>query len=483
MNDFPNSPQIAQKQFDRLLSATVQFPDTHKVEECIVSVCLNTESELPLIIEALKPDCFTNESLKTVYTTISEMSAQGMPVDILTVTYELRRRELLKGEINAYFITQLSDAATYSLRHVKTWISILVESYTFRTLYVSLMATVKDVSESGNIFKAIKDLQGELARLDYSIRKTTTHDSNQLERLVIDDMVNLAKNGAAGAGIQNRHPNLSNIVGVWQNSDLIIFAARPGMGKTSFVQNVLTDTAAAKKIAVFFSLEMPAVQIMYRILSGFTVDAERYSAKELRGSALDPTGYVSECIIPTLQHKYNERFKDLLYIDDTPQVGVDYVRETVKNIQKNNLHPLGSIVIDYLQLMSDNGANGRDSKTDRLGYITSTLKGLAKEFNVPIILLSQLSREVEKRADKTPQLSDLRGSGDIEQDADVVVFQMRPEYYQPEGFWLHCETGEQISVKGYGEFTVAKHRSGMLGKAAYKFIDKCTSIIGETAPF
>jgi replicative DNA helicase len=297
-------------------------------------------------------------------------------------------------------------------------------------------------------------------------------------------MVEIAKYGLDGDGTRIRLNELRSILGCWHRGDLVIIAGRPAMGKTSFVESILSDFAISGKAGIFLSLEMTALQVGYRLLSGLSVtDSRKYSAAELKTSAMYPTEEVATVVVPELQKRFKNRYSNnagsLLFIDDQSNMNIAQIRAKVMQLIAGSRNPVGGVVIDYLGLIDDTTpTNKGDNKVNRIADITRALKCMAKEFAIPVILLCQLSRAVETRQDKRPILADLRDSGAIEQDADVVLFLHRPEYYRDcEEFVEHHTEGTQVSKEGYGEIIVAKNRNGGLGIAPFRFIAHCTAMV------
>lgn len=471
-----NTAEFIRAQFQDILNKAVMFPDTATIERGIISACINSPAIVHGITSKLTDECFSDSNMKTIYVAISEMTKAGIAIDLATLSYRLRVSGMMGGSLSYDTLVTLSSASEpATVQQIASYISILKEVLALKRLHASIRIACSGIEKTADVFEVSKSLKSALSEIVLSVSKTSLYDSSELYALIVSDLLELSEKGTTVAGIRNRHINLQKKIPVWQAGDLIIVAGRPGMGKTSFVQNILKDTADDGKIGIFFSLEMPAIQIMYRILSGLTADGVQYSAKDLRASGINPNSYISTTIIPELKNRYNEIFAGLLYIDDSPKISTSHIRATIQEIKNSNINEVGAIVIDYLQLMSDDGANNKDAKTDRIGFITSDCKAIAKEFGVPVFLLSQLNREVEKRPNKEPQLSDLRASGDIEQDADNVIFLLRPEYYNISS-WICAETGNEISTAGYGEFIIAKYRGGKIGRSGFEFLEKCTTI-------
>ena len=271
------------------------------------------------------------------------------------------------------------------------------------------------------------------------------------------------------SGIPSGFAALDRFTAGWQKSDLVILAARPGMGKTAFVLSLARNAAVGfKKPVAVFSLEMSSIQLVMRLISG---------EAELAGDKLKK-GNLEQHEWHQLDSKIRELTEAPLYIDDTPALSIFELRAKARRLKAN--HDIQMIVIDYLQLMTAGGDNRGGNREQEISQISRSLKGIAKELEIPVIALSQLSRNVEQRGtSKVPQLSDLRESGAIEQDADMVLFIYRPEYYNI----TEDEAGQ--STAGKAEIHIAKHRNGALGMAPLRYIGHLAKFtdLEENAPF
>lgn len=459
---------------------------TIDLERTILGCAMQYPDGLNTLLEMIDSDkYFVHTQTKAIYRVIHDLNANGNNVDVLTVVEHSRRLGMYKECGEAYGITTLLDGAPYSFNQ-KTNCAFLIDRFTLTELGRLSKDIGTKVVEELDPYKIADAAMTELVDLQFRARVRNTYDTTQLNQLITDELVDIAKNGVNAIGVPVRLTSLKRIVPCWGNGKLIIVAARPGMGKTSFVQNAINDCAFVGKSVLLFSLEMDAKEISYRLMSSITnTMPAKYSAMQLKASATtaDDANSIFHTVIPQLQSKFNTMyFKDdapLLYIDDKGGVNIGYIKNKAREISAQSKAELGCIIVDYIGLMDDNSRNG-DNKSDRIGEITSSLKAISKEFKVPVIALSQLSREVEKRGDKRPMLSDLRSSGSIEQDADVVIFLYRPEYYSDcNSYVLHCESGQEVSAKGYGEIIVAKNRSGSLGSAAFRFVPETTTICNE----
>lgn len=458
------------------------------LERTILGCSMQYPDGLNSMLELIDSDkYFTSTQTKAIYRVIADLTANGNGVDLLTVTEHSRRLGLYKDCGEAYGITALTMGAPYSYNQ-KTNCAILIDRFTLSELgRVSRDIGVK-VVEQLNPYEISDTAMRELVELQFKARQRHTYDTDQLNRLITDELVDIAKNGVSAIGVPVGLRSLRRIIPCWGNGKLIIVAARPGMGKTSFVQNVINDCADAGKAVLLFSLEMDAREISYRLMSSLTTNMQQqYSAMQLKASATtaDDMSSIFHTVLPQVQDRFKSRYyKDdapLLFIDDKGGVNIGYVQNKAREIAAQSRAGLGCIIVDYIGLMDDSSKNG-DNKSDRIGNITSALKAIAKDIQIPVIALSQLSREVEKRGDKRPILADLRSSGSIEQDADAVLFLYRPEYYNDcNDYVLHCESGQEVNKNGYGEIIVAKNRNGGLGLVAFKFVPETTTIVDETS--
>ncbi|MFQ5446844.1 MAG: replicative DNA helicase [Saprospiraceae bacterium] len=432
-------------------------PQALPLEEAVLGALMLDKDALPLVMDILFPESFYSDAHQLIYRAIRSLFDKSHPVDLLTVTEELKKSGDLEAAGGAFYLVDLTNRVASSA-NIEYHARIVVQKHIQRELIKVSTQTIREAFEDTiDVFtlldraeKGLFDItQTNLSRQYESMGELTSKTLKILEEL---------KNKKDGlTGVPTGFTNLDRITSGWQPSDLIIVAARPGMGKTSFILALARNAAVdfQKPIAIF-SLEMSSTQLVQRLIS---MESE-ISSQKLR------TGKLEEYEWQQL-HSTIERMSEVpLYIDDTPGINIFELRAKCRRLKMQ--HDIQMVVIDYLQLMSGGMESGKNSNREQeISAISRSLKGMAKELNVPVIALSQLSRAVEVRGGtKRPQLSDLRESGAIEQDADIVTFIYRPEYYQI----MEDESGQ--SLKGIAEIIIAKHRNGPLDTVKLRFTDQ-----------
>jgi replicative DNA helicase len=428
-------------------------PQAKDLEEAVLGAILLEKKAFDVVTELLKPECFYVDAHQRIYKAVQSLAQKNQPIDILTVAEELRFREDLESIGGAYYLTRLTNAVV-SASHIEAHARIILQKFIQRELIrVSGEIIGESYEDSTDVFELLDQAESKLFEITNSnLRKNfQTIDSILVQSIQrIEDLRNKKEDIT---GVPSGFPTLDRVTFGWQNTDLIILAARPAVGKTAFALNLARNAAmhASKPTPVaVFSLEMSAAQLVQRILSA---ESEIHMEKINRGNLADHE-------MKQLYAKGIQRLAQApLFIDDTPALNIFELRAKCRRLK--NKHNIGMIIIDYLQLMSGTGDNRNSNREQEISNISRNLKALAKELAVPIIALSQLSRAVETRGAskdgvKIPQLSDLRESGAIEQDADLVMFLYRPEYYEV----TMDENGD--SNKGETIVKIAKHRNGAL---------------------
>jgi replicative DNA helicase len=414
-------------------------PQAIDLEEAVLGALMLEKDALTNVIDILKPGTFYKDSHKEIYSSIVDLFNNSEPVDLLTVTNHLRKKGKLDLVGGAYYITELTSKVN-SAAHIEYHARIIIEKAIKREL-IRIASNVHH--------EAYEDTVDVFSLLDKTEQSLFEVSELEAKKLQADGLTGIATGFTA----------LDRVTSGWQKSDLVIIAARPGMGKTAFVVSAMRNAAVDfNKPVAIFSLEMSSIQLVNRLISA---EAELESDKIKKGNLED---YEWEQLI----HKTAKLSEAPIFIDDTPALTILELRAKARKLVAQ--HGVELIIIDYLQLMSgDTSKSGSGNREQEIASISRSLKNIAKELNIPIIALSQLSRAVEVRGgDKRPQLSDLRESGSIEQDADMVLFLYRPEYYG-----INADE-EGNSVQGVGEVIIAKHRNGSLDTARLKFIGKFT---------
>jgi replicative DNA helicase len=425
-------------------------PQARELEEAVLGAMMLEKTAFDTVIEILKPECFYVESHQRIYTAMQSLAQKSQPIDMLTVVEELRFREELEMTGGPYFITRLTNSVV-SAANIDTHARIILQKFIQRELIRISGEIISDSYEdSTDVFDLLDDAESKLFEITNNHLRKNFDSMDTVLVKTIQRIEDLRHKNDDISGVPSGFSSLDRITYGWQPTDLIILAARPSVGKTAFALNLARNAALhpTKPTPIgFFSLEMSASQLVQRILSA---ESEIWLEKISRGK-------LEEHEMKQLYAKGIQRLAQApIYIDDSAALNIFELRAKCRRLK--NKHNVGLIIIDYLQLMSGTGDNRNGNREQEISKISRDLKGLAKELQVPIIALSQLSREVEKRKEgnKMPQLSDLRESGAIEQDADMVMFLYRPEYYDITA----NEFGD--SNKGETHVRIAKHRNGSL---------------------
>ncbi|MBN8703993.1 MAG: replicative DNA helicase [Bacteroidetes bacterium] len=434
-------------------------PQATDLEEAVLGAIMLEKDALTNVVDILHPESFYKDEHQRIYGAIQELFSKSQPVDILTVTNTLKQRGELELVGGAYFITQLTNRVA-SAAHVEYHARIIIQKYIQRELIRMATETIKNAyDETTDVFDLLDDAEKNLYSIvQGNIRKDYDKMSTLIGQAI--KQIEIAKNQKSGiSGVPSGFTELDKLTSGWQGSDLIILAARPAMGKTAFVLTLARNAAVdfAKPVAIF-SLEMSSLQLVNRLISS---EAELSSDKLRKGQ-------LEEHEFQQLNAKIGKLAEAPIFIDDTPALSVFELRAKARRLKEN--HNISMVVIDYLQLMTAGGEN-KGNREQEISTISRSLKSLAKELNIPVIALSQLSRAVETRGgNKKPQLSDLRESGAIEQDADMVMFLYRPEYYGMEG-------ASPDLPPDAAEVIIAKHRNGSLKDVPLRFIGRLAKFV------
>ena len=435
------------------LGAGKMPPQALELEEAVLGALLLEKDAFVIVSEILTAECFYKESHQLIYDAITNLFSREQPIDILTVSEELRRMAKLEAVGGAFYITQLTGRVA-SAAHIEYHSRIIYQKFLQREMIrISGVMQTKAFDESEDVNDLLEEAENSLFLLSQGSMK---RDAVQIKSVISEaiEHIKAASKRADGlSGVPSGFTELDRITSGWQASDMIVIAARPAMGKTAFVLSMARNIAVKYKQAVaVFSLEMSNVQLVNRLI---------ISETEIEGDKIK-NGRLAPFEWEQLDNKIETLIDAPLYIDDTAGLSVFELRAKCRRLVKQ--HDIKIIIIDYLQLMNAS-AMRPGNRQEEVSMISRSLKGLAKELNVPIIALSQLSRAVENRTGegKRPQLSDLRESGAIEQDADMVLFIHRPEYYKI------FEDEQGNSLIGLAEIIVAKHRNGATGEVRLRF--------------
>jgi len=424
-------------------------PQAKELEEAVLGAIMLEKGAFDSLVDTnLKPECFYVEAHQTIFKAMQDMQQRGVPIDILTVVEELKRIGKLDEVGGPYYITKLTNVVV-STAHIDAHARIILQKFIQRELIRISGEIIGDAYEdSTDVFDLLDYSETKMFNITNNYLKKNFEDIGNVLAKAINRIDELRTKGDEISGVPSGFSTLDRVTYGWQPTDLIILAARPSVGKTAFALNLARNAALnpTKPIPVaFFSLEMSAAQLVQRILSAESeIELEKISR-----------GKLEEYEYQQLHAKGIKRLETApLYIDDTAALNIFEFRAKARRLV--NKHQVGMIIIDYLQLMSGSG-DRNSNREQEISTISRNLKALAKELNIPIIALSQLNRAVETRKEsKVPVLADLRESGAIEQDADMVMFIYRPEYYEN----FTNENGED--TRGLTIIKIAKHRNGAL---------------------
>lgn len=431
-------------------------PQAPELEEAIMGAIMLEKDKLAEVLEIIQsPDCFYTPANQKIYAAIRRLFDKGMPVDLLTVTEELRKSDELELIGGPYYLTNLTMNVVSSA-HVEAHARIVMEKFIQRELIrISGEIIGSAYEDSTDVFDLLDKAESSLYEItDNHLRKNFTSLKDVLVRTVQE--IEEAKNKADDVtGVPTGFTELDKLTSGWQKTDLIILAARPAVGKTAFCLNLTMNAAMNSPEpfpVAFFSLEMGAGQLVKRMLAAVT---------EVHMEAITK-GRMQEHEFVQMTQRMNKLASAPIFLDDQAALNIFELRAKARRLKQK--HDIKMIVIDYLQLMQG-GVESRGNREQEISKISRDLKALAKELEVPIIALSQLNRSVESRKEsKVPQLSDLRESGAIEQDADMVMFLYRPEYYGIN----NDEMGQPI--EGETHIHVAKHRNGSTDTVKVRFL-------------
>ncbi|MBP5681096.1 MAG: replicative DNA helicase [Bacteroidales bacterium] len=445
--------QTKQPTVSPLIQGKMQ-PHETELEEAVLGALMLEKDAYSQVSEILKPDTFYEKKHQTIFTAIQELALAQNPIDMLTVTNQLQRDGKLDEIGGPFYIAQLTQKVS-SAAHVEYHAKIIASKALARQL-INYAGKIEAAAfdETTDIPTLMQEAEGALFQLSQQNIKKDTQQIDPIIKEAIQKIQDSANRSDGLSGIPTGFHELDGMTSGWQNTDLIIIAARPAMGKTAFALSMVKNMAVNYGIHVaMFSLEMSNLQLVNRLLQNTC----EITGDKVKSGKLDPGEW----------EQLTTRIKELqgapIFVDDTPSLSVFELRTKARRLVKE--HGVQIIMIDYLQLMNASGMQF-GSREQEVSNISRSLKGLAKELNIPIIALSQLNRGVENRQGgaQRPQLSDLRESGAIEQDADMVCFIHRPEYYKI----YEDEKGNDL--RGLAEIIIAKHRNGAVGDVRLKFL-------------
>ena len=448
-------PQFVSKSSVINLESGKLPPQALDLEEAVLGAMMIDKKGIDDVIDILHPDAFYKEAHKKIYVAIIRLFETTQPIDLLTVSNQLRTDGELDFIGGDFYLINLTQKVSSSA-HVEFHARIILQKYIQRRLITISNEIIKEsYDETVDVFDLLDEAESKLFEVTQGNLKKSSEIAQSLVSQALLKIEEISNKGGM-SGVSSGFSKIDEITSGWQPSDLIVIAARPGMGKTAFVMSMAKNIAIKFKQGVaIFSLEMSSVQLITRMISSET----GLRSDKLRKGNL-------------MAHEWeqlNVKVKDLsdapLFIDDTPSLSIFDLRAKARRLVSQ--HDIKIIIIDYLQLMTSGTNSKAGNREQEISTISRNLKALAKELNVPVIALSQLSRAVETRGgSKRPLLSDLRESGAIEQDADIVAFIYRPEYYK----LTEWDDEERSNCEGQAEFIIAKHRNGGLDSIRLKFI-------------
>lgn len=430
-------------------------PQALELEEAVLGAMLIDKKGVDEVIDLIQPEAFYKTTHQTIFEAIFQLFQDSQPIDLLTVSSELRKKGKLESIGGEFYLVQLSQRVSSSA-HIEFHARIILQKFIQRSLIkISNEIIESAYKESTDVFDLLDEAESKLYDVTQGNIKKSSESAQNLVLEAKKKIEEISKQDGL-SGVSTGFEKLDKLTSGWQPSDLIIIAARPGMGKTALTLSMARNIAVTKQIPVaFFSLEMSSIQLITRLISSET----GLSSEKLR------TGKLADHEWQQLNVKVTDLEKAPLFIDDTPSLSIFDLRAKARRLASQ--HGIKLIVVDYLQLMTAGTSNKSGNREQEISMISRNLKALAKELDIPVIALSQLSRAVETRGGtKRPMLSDLRESGAIEQDADIVSFIYRPEYYNIDEW----DDDERTPSQGQAEFIVAKHRNGGLDNIRLKFI-------------
>lgn len=442
---------------NRMVSGKLQ-PQALELEEAVLGAIMLDRDAMPDIIDLLRPESFYHESHQLIYEAMQQLFNQAKTIDLLTMHEELLKMGKLEEVGGPAYLAELTERVA-SAANIEFHARIIAQKHIKRELIrVSTTTITNAFDDTIDVFELLDESERNLFDITQQNLNRSYESLSSLAGKAQRKMEELASRSESVTGVPSGYNNLDKLTSGWQPSDLIIIAARPGMGKTSFTLALAKNASMLhNKGVAFFSLEMSDVQLTQRLISM----ESGVGLTKLRTGKLEEEEW----------RRFNGAVEQLsevpIYIDDTPAINIFELRAKCRRLKIK--HDIQMVVIDYLQLMTGGVDKKNGTREQEISSISRALKSMAKELEVPVIALSQLSRAVETRSsDKRPQLSDLRESGAIEQDADLVSFIYRPEYYD-----IHSDEMDQ-SLDGVAEIIVAKHRNGPTDTIKLKFVKEYT---------
>ena len=426
-------------------------PQNLEAESSVLGGILLENDAINQVLELLRPEDFYRESHRKVFRAMIELSDRAEPVDLITLSEFLKSRNELEAVGGSAYLASLADFVP-TAANISYYARIVREKSILR----SLINTATDIAtrgyeEQGNVEEFLDAAEKVIFDISEKKIKASFIAVGDMIKDTLKTVEKLYERKEMVTGVPTGYEDLDRLTAGLQPADLIIVAGRPGMGKTAFALNIATNAAFSGVGAAVFSLEMAKEQLVLRMLCS----EARVNSSKVR------SGFLGERDFPQLAKAAGRLHEAPIYIDDTPAISVLELRAKARRLIRDRTKKIGVIVVDYLQLMR--GMGGASNREQEISEISRSLKALAKELSVPVIALSQLNRRVEDRSDRRPMMSDLRESGAIEQDADVIMFIYRDEVYNKDD-----------TKKGIAEVIVAKQRNGPIDTVKLTFLNEYT---------
>ncbi len=432
-----------------------QMPHSLEAEQAVIASCIIDSSSMLLISEMLLPMYFYNKSNELIFKALVEIYKSGTAIDFITIKDRLTLNGDLESVGGMDYILDISEDATIAVNY-EEYAKIVLEKFLIRETITKASNIANEGFQAQTSAEIIEFAERSIFELSKLLRSEDFVNWDELIDNARDEIANLINNQGGIVGLKTGFKNIDDMTNGLHGSDLIILAARPSVGKTAFALNLARNVAMAnhdgKANVAIFSLEMGADQLLTRLLAA---------------QSSVPIGNLKTGNLTVEEHELAKKgLEDLrgynMHIDETAAISVSDLKSKCRKIKIEK--GLDFVVIDYLQLMTTNNPN--DSRQQEVSEISRELKALAKELDIPVLALSQLSRAVESRADKKPMMSDIRESGAIEQDADIIMMLYRPEYY---GSNIELADDEAV-FDGKTQLLVTKHRNGSTGELDFKFM-------------
>lgn len=435
---------------DPLLSRTP--PHDIAAEEALLSAILIDNDTLMDVLDILKPEDFYHNAHKKIFGAVVDLFSKNQPADLVTVATRLKEKEELEEIGGAAFLATIADTAPMAMNAVH-YAHIIHGKASLRSLINSASAIIDHcLQDHGNVEEIVDFAENQIFKISETKSRSAFSSLGELINLNIDALEERQGKNGGLSGLSTGYTRLDALTSGLQRSDLIILAARPSMGKTAFALNMARNVALEERVPVaVFSLEMSKEQLSMRLLTS----EARINSNKLKTGFISPEDWQSATDAAGILNEVP------IFIDDTPNITPMEIRAKCRRLKLEN--NLGLVIIDYLQLMK--APFHSDRRDLEIAEISRSLKALARELDIPVIALSQLNRMLEQRAEKRPLLSDLRESGALEQDADIVAFIYRDDVYNKD---------PNNPNRGKAEIIIAKNRNGSIGTAFMAFLGEYT---------